>query len=235
MDIRFDGSEQIGEIVADFPQTADVFSVYGIDFCCGGKRPLGEVIRQRELEEERILKELNEAVQQAEAGHEQATDWKQVPLDFLIHHIVDVHHAYARKELSQLEVYLSKVVKVHGGKHPELHGAKAVFDELKVGLGTHLDKEERILFPLIREDLQEKSPLLLARVQTVLDRMEAEHEEAGDLLLELRKITQDYQLPPDACNTFRVAYEKIKALERDLHQHIHLENNILFQRVKEER
>ncbi|MDJ1472329.1 iron-sulfur cluster repair di-iron protein [Cytophagaceae bacterium DM2B3-1] len=219
----------IGEIVATNYRTADIFDKYGIDFCCGGKRLLADVCTQKGIHFESVLQEVNQLGDSNMPIPMQA--YQHWPLDFLIEYIVQTHHQYLQEELPQLAAYLHKLVQVHGSRHPELAQVESLFVSLKNELLSHLWKEENILFPYIKKIValqKENGKLNCMFAANPILVMEAEHETAGDLLKEIRQTTQNFTLPEDACTTYRVTFDKLKALEKDLHTHVHLENNILF-------
>ncbi len=219
----------IGEIVATNYRTSDIFDKYGIDFCCGGKKRLADVCGQKGISFERVIQEVN---QLEEIGaHMPALSYQEWALDFLIDYIVQTHHQYLQEELPAIAAYLRKLVSVHGGHHPELLDVEELFLSLQDELLSHLWKEENILFPYIKKIVslhKAKGALERTFVASPITIMETEHETAGDVLKEIREITHNFALPEDACTTYRVTFARIIGLEKDLHTHIHLENNILF-------
>ncbi len=225
----------IGEIAARFPAAAKVFQKYSIDFCCGGKRPLDEVCREKGVRPEDLMSE----VEHASAPRPGAQgDWWSASLKELTGHIVATHHEYLKQELPRLGQMADKVLAVHGEKAPgvipPLH---EIFIQLKEELEGHLMKEEMVLFPLIERMESAVSaglgipPAHCGSVNNPIRVMEFEHESAGRALAEMRRLTSDYTPPEWACNTFRALYHGLQELEADLHQHIHLENNILHPRA----
>lgn len=223
-------SETVGEIVAANPSTARLFERYGIDYCCGGNRPLAEACSEKGLSVEEISRELMDS-----GPATQQRDWRSAPLSELIAHIVATHHSYLRTELPEIERKIDKVREAHTERHGEtLSALREVFRALKGELTEHMMKEERILFPVI-ERMEATSSLAMPRgaIHQPIRVMEHEHDSAGKALLEMRRLTSGFALPDDACNTFRVLYRQIEDLESDLHLHIHLENNILFPRAAE--
>jgi regulator of cell morphogenesis and NO signaling len=225
--------QTVGEIAAGTPSAVRVFEKYGIDYCCGGKRPLEDACRQRGVSAESVLAEVKSA-----ATRTTARDWTSAPLAELIAHIVGTHHEYLRSEMPRLRRRLAKVIEVHGGKHPEtLHPLGAVYAGLEEELDGHMRKEEMVLFPAIEQMEAAKVagtapfPLPFGTVNNPIRMMVYEHDNAGNALEEMRRVTGGYTLPEGACPTFRALYEGLRELEADLHQHIHLENNILFPRA----
>lgn len=226
----FQASQSIGEIVSIMPKASDLFKKYGIDFCCGGHRPLAEAIREQNLNEGALLDQLEEAYEEARPLLQKA-DFRAVPLADLIDHIVATHHSYLNRALPELSDLATTVLRVHGQKHPELFRVHKLFHNLKLELEQHLIKEEELLFPMIKEYEADPLEALLKRIGSVVRETEDEHEAAGDILKELRNVTENYILPEDGCATYSKTLRGLQELEGDLFQHIHLENNILFVRL----
>jgi regulator of cell morphogenesis and NO signaling len=223
-------SETVSEIVAANPSSARVFEKYGIDFCCGGNRPLAEVCVEKGLSVEELSHELTAADEPT-----QERDWRKAPLAELIGHIIGKHHEYLRAEMLGIEEKIHKVLEAHREQHGvTISAVREVFAALKTELLEHMMKEEGILFPAIRR-MEATSSLVMpaGAINYPIRMMEHEHATAGQALAEMRRLTNNYVVPEDACNTFRVLYRQIEDLESDLHVHIHLENNILFPRATE--
>jgi len=218
----------VGELVAENPARARVFERYGIDYCCGGKQPLDQACRQRGMAPGPLIEELDQALTRL-GGEER--DWKNAPLRELIAHIVSRHHAYLKAELPRILELFAKVLRAHGEREPRLAAAKEVFDVFKEELESHLMKEEMILFPAIGRLEAGASAVTLCSIEHPIARMEYEHESAARALAQMRHLTFDYHIPDEACNRFRALFAALIELEADLHQHIHLENNILFPRA----
>lgn len=220
----------IGQIVAQKPSFSKVFEKYGIDYCCGGKRPLGEVCEEKALGFDEVVRELERAEQAGAAAGER--DWNTASLCELADHIEATHHAYLREALPRLSDLTAKVASVHGPNKPHMVTVKEVFDGLRMELEMHMMKEEQILFPLLRQ--LETSGVMqhfhCGSVQNPIAVMEDEHDAAGRALQEMNRLTNGYTPPEDACNTFLALLDGLAELEADLHLHIHKENNILFPR-----
>ena len=233
MNKQFTGTQAVGTIVVEFPQAADIFKKHRIDFCCGGDKLLAVAAKELNLDVETVVEELNQAHAMMEASNQtsEEKDWRQVPLSQLIDHIVATHHVYLQRELPQIGEFVTKILRVHGVAHSELGKVHKLFYTLKMELEQHLITEEEVLFPLIKEYEKKPSSLLLGKIKEVTDAIENEHEQAGDVIKELRKITNQYHLPSDACASYRLAYQKLEEMESDIFQHIHLENNILHPRL----
>ncbi len=228
--------ETVGELVAKDYRKAQVFKKFGIDFCCGGKKSVKQVcaekgISQDELEAELIA--MDEAEQNRQAEYDK---WEP---GFLADYIVNMHHKYVREAIPALYEYTTKIARVHGERHPELLDVVKHFTNVANELESHMPKEERVLFPYIKQlDEAKKSNVRLDKpsfgsIQSPINMMEMEHEHAGNELEKIREITNNYTLPADACATYTVAFKKLQEFEDDLFRHIHLENNILFPKALE--
>ena len=229
-----DTTKTVRELALEVPNSIRVFQKLGIDFCCGGARPIDEACEAAGVELgtfRRLMEE--EAARGAQGGR----DFQRVTLAELIRHILDTHHVYTREEMERLNFLLAKVTSKHGEAHPELLSVGALFQRLCAELTPHMFKEEQVLFPYVlrlEEAALADRPAPFAPFGTVenpVRMMLREHDAAGDLLRELRAVTGGYAVPPDACMSFRALYEGLEAFEKDLHQHIHLENNVLFPRA----
>lgn len=227
---------KVAEVAAESLAAIRVFQKYGIDFCCGGQKPLGEVCESRNIPPAKLLDELSQAL--AGAPND-ATDWSRAPLRELMNHIVERHHAYLRSELPRIQAWLDKVYSKYADKDPDSIGRlPAVFTALREELESHLQKEELILFPWIARYEESvasgRGPLALpfGRFENPMHCMEAEHEHAGEALRQIRALTHNYTPPEHACRTYRALFEALAELESDLHLHIHLENNILHPRAQ---
>ena len=231
----------VRELVGHYPQTRQVFERYGIDYCCGGGVSLAVAAKGHNVELPELRRELEQALENPpSAVVETERDWYAEPLGLLVDHIVQTHHAYLNQALPRLRHLLATVLKAHQAHHGSmLQEAWRLFSSLDDELRSHLMKEERILFPYIVaiEAAARKgvtpSPASCGSVGNPIRQMEHEHDSAGRVLEALRQTTADYTLPADACPTFAALYDGLLQLEADLHQHIHLENNILFPRAQE--
>jgi regulator of cell morphogenesis and NO signaling len=222
----------VGQLVTEQPARSRVFEELGIDYCCGGKKPLAEACRRKDLDPEEVAEKLRKADEEGGAEH---IDAASMDLTELCGHIEETHHAYMRRELQRLDDITAKVEKVHADKEPRLHELRKVFLGLKEEITSHLMKEEKILFPYVRQlEASESQPQFhCGSVQNPIRQMEVEHDNAGEALQRMRELTDDFTPPDWACNTFRALCDGLHDMERDLHQHIHEENNILFPRAME--
>jgi len=219
-------SEQIGRI--------EVFEEYGIDYCCGGKTTLFEACRDVGREPQELIVALMKSDQDMAASKEtDATDWRTATLTALTNHLVETHHAFMKRELPRVGELMAKVLGAHGANHPELDEVARVFEALSLELGDHLMKEEQMLFPIIQEMeiTREAGRSHCGSVNNPIGVMEYEHDNAGVALGRLRELTNDYTPPADGCPTYQALLAGLAAMERDLHEHIHKENNILHPRA----
>lgn len=221
--------KKVGGIVAENFRTAQVFTKYGIDFCCKGGITLEAACAKNNVPLESIAKELETAFVIPEEVH-----YADFSLSQLIDHIVNNHHQYVETSIPSLKTYLQKLANVHGERHPELHWIKELFFDAADALTVHLKKEELVLFPYIKamEEAQANhyhlSPPHFGHVHNPIKMMEEDHDAEGERFRTIAKLSNDYTVPADGCQTYKVAFAMLKEFEEDLHTHIHLENNILF-------
>jgi regulator of cell morphogenesis and NO signaling len=214
-----DPSRTVAELVLERPSRSRVFEQLGIDYCCGGKRSLTDACEARGLAPADALA----ALEAAQDEHTGERDWTQASLRELCDHIVSSHHEPLREELPRLDALLEKVVRAHGDERPELAELRDTFTALRSELEEHMVTEEQQLFPLVRSG----GPYDAEQVAE----LEHEHEWAGSALAKLRELSGGYDLDRALCNTHRATIDGLHALEVDLHQHIHEENNVLFPRA----
>lgn len=222
--------ETVGEIAARDIRKAETFKKLGIDFCCGGKKTVSEAIAEVGVSRAQLDAEFAKIETGPLAGgavHRYDT-WDP---GFLADYIQQVHHRYVRENGPVLEGLAEKVANRHGAEHPELLEMVQTVKKLTADLYSHLQKEEEVLFPLIKQLERESGAKM--QLDAPIQRMEAEHEDAGDELRTLRQLSRDYSLPASACNSYRYLFQKLEEFEADLFQHIHLENNILFPKAIE--
>jgi regulator of cell morphogenesis and NO signaling len=219
-------SSRVADLVVERPARARVFEELRIDYCCGGGQSLGEACRSRGLDAETVVAVLRAA----EAGADPSeTNWSDAGLGALCDHIVEAHHGYLRRELPRLAELLEKVERAHADERPELRELRATFERLRAELVAHTEAEEESLFPAVRRIEAGASPD--AALERELAGFEEEHAAAGALLEELARVTGGHDLSRALCNTHRAALDGLRELERDLHEHIHEENNLLFPRL----
>lgn len=222
-------NKTVADYVTENIKTAHIFKKYGIDFCCGGgisvekacaKNNVDLAILEKELAEVDVIKDVIE-------------DYDKWELDFLMIYIENIHHTYVRESLPIISQYANKVAKVHGHHYIEVVEINQLFHEVANELLSHMQKEEQVLFPFIKQLVQAKkegrknTTPPFGTVKNPIQMMEHEHESAGNIFKEISRLSNNYSPPEGACNTFRALYAKLEEFEQDLHKHIHLENNIL--------
>lgn len=215
----------VGEIVAGDNRTATVFKEAGIDFCCGGKKTLEESCSEKGIDIEELVASLEQADTIPGAVRHDFRSWDP---GFLSDYIINVHHSFVRKNLPEVLFFTQKIAQVHGDNHPELLEVADLFARVNDELLEHLEKEEKILFPAIKEFASGKTQRSRDAISSQTELLLDEHESAGGALDRINAITGGYKLPADACNSYRLAFSLLEKFEDDLHMHVHLENNILF-------
>lgn len=236
MNIDFE-NETVGDIVRQDYRAAKVFKSHHIDFCCGGGKSLSQVCQERKLDEQVLLKELNEAF----INHDEANslDYDSWPIDLLADFIEKTHHRYVESAIPPLKQYLKKLAAVHGNSGPYLRVIEEIFNESAGNLAQHMKKEELMLFPYIRKMVLAKdgkvelSTPTFGKVENPIRMMIMEHETEGDHFKQIEELSNGYEIPDWGCNTYAVTMQLLKEFQNDLHTHIHLENNILFPKALE--
>lgn len=234
--ITGNNDETLGQIAAKDLSKAQIFKKYGLDFCCGGKKTVKEACAEKGLDVTKIEQELQQADKNPATRPLPYGDW---PPDFLADYITNTHHSYVKKALPEICGYAEKVARVHGTGHPELVAIHQLVEAVNTELSAHLVKEERVLFPYIKDlvaaanNTKPAQAAHFGSIQNPISMMEMEHEMAGNALQEIRTLSNNYLLPEDACASYSLLYRMLDEFENDLHIHIHLENNILFPKALE--
>ncbi len=227
-------TQTVREIAQAQPASVRVFEQFGIEYCCGGHKPLAEACTAKDIDVETVIAALEAASRSENA---QMKDWTKEPLRKLAEHIVRTHHAYCKDELPRLSGLAAKVVNAHGGTNPELAVIQAKLAELTEELTDHLAEEEVVVFPMIAKLEGRKANDAAGQAESAtsignpLALLIEEHDHAGVLLAEIRSLSRDFIAPEYACTTYLAFYDGLREFERDLHRHVHLENNILFPRA----
>lgn len=220
----------VADVVTENIKAAHVFKKYGIDFCCGGGVSIKKACEKAEIDP--VLVETE--ILNLENIKDRALDFNSWKLDFLTDHIINVHHGYVEENSPLLLQYSQRVNHVHGHHYTELAEIESLVKQVVQELAAHMKKEELILFPFIKKLVKaeregtEVPPIHFGTVENPIKMMEAEHEEAGEILRKIAKLSNNFTPPQGACNTYKAFYSKLEEFEQDLHQHVHLENNILF-------
>jgi regulator of cell morphogenesis and NO signaling len=215
----------IGEIVANDFRAASLFRDAGIDFCCGGNKSLSDACKEKGEDASHLIQQLETLAQTPVSG---AMNFKVWDLGFLSDYIVNTHHKFVLKNLPELVFYTQKIANVHGDHHPELIEVASLFTKINEELLQHLKNEEEVLFPAIKEAEKNATAQVKATIVSEITRMQGEHEFAGGAMDKINVLTNNYFIPEDACNTYRVSLKLLEQFEDDLHIHVHLENNILY-------
>ena len=232
METQYLKDTTVAELVANDYRTAEVFKKHGIDFCCGGKKTIEKVCRDRAVDIELLRNEIEAVQNNTERKNQTFNEWT---LTFLIDYIVNVHHAYVKRNLLLINEFAQKVALVHGEHNPENRDIAKLWDSIVSDLNQHLTKEEQVLFPYIKKLEQyalggsdQYPQALFGTAKNPISMMENEHDLVGNLMKHIEIISNKFTPPAHACNTYRVLYAKLEEFQNDLHTHIHLENNILF-------
>jgi regulator of cell morphogenesis and NO signaling len=229
--IQKNTQKQIGQFVAEDYRTAALFSKYKIDFCCKGQRTLKDVCEAKNIDIDSLEDELNAVLN---TSTNQTIDYKSWPLDLLADYIEKKHHRYVEEKTPVLQQFLNKLCSVHGERHPELFKINTLFTDSAQALGAHMKKEELILFPFIKKMVKATLNQIefqlppFGTVENPITMMMQEHDNEGERFRQIAKLSNNYNPPEDACNTYKVTFAMLDEFEKDLHLHIHLENNILF-------
>lgn len=231
-----DPTTSVRDIVAVDFRAAAVFERHGIDYCCGGGRTIAEASAAAAVPAERLLSELGNLAGASAGLPPRFAAWNPA---FLVDYIIANHHAYVRAALPAILAHAEKVADKHGARHPEMIDVARTFADVAAEMAQHMMKEEQILFPYVQALAAQAAsgcpvgPSPFGSIANPIRMMETEHESAGNAMRRIRDLTGNYAPPDDACTTYRVTLAELEAFERDLHQHVHLENNILFPRALE--
>jgi regulator of cell morphogenesis and NO signaling len=215
----------LGEIVAANPAAARTLDRLGLDYCCHGDRRLAEACAAAGLDPAAVAAELEALPVEGDRT------WTGLEPPALVDHIVTTHHRYLEAELPLLDALAAKVLTVHGRRHPELSQIRVLVDAIRRELEPHLRDEEEILFPAVQRWSAGGRDFPFGSLPELVKTMEVEHDQAGDLLAALRRATAAYRVPADACASYRSLFERLEALELDIHLHVHKENHALFPAV----
>jgi regulator of cell morphogenesis and NO signaling len=234
--MKITSESTVGEVVKLNFRTSSLFQDNNIDYCCGGEKTISDACREAGIDPGQLITELETLAAQKDPDSEYIND---LGLEELCNYIVKRHHKYVRENIPLLKKNLEKICQVHGAHHPELNKINELFTASAGNLTMHMQKEEVVLFPFIQRLESAKkanSPLPSApfgSVSNPIAMMVAEHKDEGERFDEISGLSNNYQLPEDACSTYEVTFNQLRAFEEDLHRHIHLENNILFPKAIE--
>lgn len=233
--MALNSTQSVREIVQQHPAAVPVFEAHGIDYCCGGGRSLEEACNTKKIPLNQVISDLDAALIVRPTKDD--AQWMTSSLRDLSAHIVERYHAYAKRELPRLAALVAKVHLRHGHMHPELNQVHELVDTITTEVSTHMLKEEQVLFPRIcvieraAENRASVEPAFFGALINPIRHMMSDHDDTGHLLQSVRNLAHDYNLPEDACMSYRALYQGLSDFEKDTHRHIHLENNILFPRA----
>lgn len=225
---------KVGEVVSLNFNTAGVFQKYGIDFCCGGGVTVEKACQKHGLNVDKVTSELTNLLSESVSSGESYSDWS---ISFLIDYIVNTHHSYVRRKTEELAFYTSRVAEVHGQSHPENIQIHNLFEAISKEMQSHMASEEVVVFPLLKkiERFAANGEIIPEEIKVAfhkqIEDMENEHEAAGDLMKQISVLSNGFTTPVDACTKYRILYQNLDAFEKDLHKHVHLENNVLFKKA----
>ncbi|MDD3191944.1 MAG: iron-sulfur cluster repair di-iron protein [Bacilli bacterium] len=228
--MKFQKENKLGEIVVQFPAAEKIFQQFHIDYCCGGGRTLQTASLEEGFDLSEVLLALN--TYYSDMKNTSTADWYQAPINLLVNHILQEHHAFLHTNLPKISDLVKTILRVHGKNHPELMEVYHYFHQLKNELDLHLIKEETIQYPAIERFLNTNKQEDLKEAVQIIAELEKEHDATGELLRKFRSTTNHYLIPDDACSTYLKTYQALEALEGNTFTHVHLENNILFIRLK---
>jgi len=224
-------SMTVKDIVLNNFKTVEIMEKYGIDFCCKGKKEITKALDEKNIDRESFFQELDNVYLTNSNNVERFETWDLI---FLSQYIVNNHHTYVKEAIPRILTHTNKVANRHGEKYPFLHEVNDLFVKVANEMTLHMDKEEKILFPLVKyivdcKKFNERPKNQgYGSIKAPIMKMEQEHDLAGELLSKIRNVTHNFNLPEDACTTFYITYQELDEFEKDLHKHVHLENNILF-------
>ena len=227
--------QKVGDIVTQNYHAAGVFREHGIDFCCGGGISVQEACEKKGIEPEKVTLQLRQLAESAPSGGDNYSEWSP---DFLIDYIENTHHRFVRTKVHEIGAYAQKVAQVHGERHPWNITIFHTYVDLARELLDHLEAEEKTVFPLIKQvaELRDNDkpidPEITTSLRSELEKMESDHDGAGEAIAKIRELSSDFTPPADACTTYQVLYQNLAGFEEDLHKHVHLENNILFRKAE---
>ncbi len=224
--VSVDVTKSLGDLLIEDPRRSRVLEGLGLDYCCNGHRPLSEAVSEASLDLTAVARALD--LPDPPPAQDTAMPAQNAAL---AHDIVDTHHAYMWAEMPRLQALVDKVAGVHGDRHPELLEVQATYTKAVAALDPHMSTEERVVFPAITK--MEKSQALERSLADDILELRAEHDAVGELLKSIRSLTADFAVPADACASYKMMLSGLEEMERDLHEHIHKENNVLFPRVLE--
>ncbi len=220
-------ASSLAEIIRAVPGSRRALESFGLDYCCGGQRTLADACRALDIEPDAVLAAVSQVEPQPDP------EWASMAPDALVDHLEATHHAYLHAEMPRLTFLAEKVLAAHGARHPELSEVRDAYAAIRADLEPHLAKEEQVLFPMIRQlaTATTAPQFHCGSLQNPISVMLREHDQVGELLVTLRRLTDGYRTPADGCASYVAYFEGLAELEADTHLHVHKENNLLFPAV----
>lgn len=231
--MKISSNTTVGEIVAGNYNLAPFFRQYHIDFCCNGNRTITEICNEKLLD----INEFIGSILEFRGDKKNEGDFDSWDIGFLADYIYQEHHLYVERMTSEILFNLNKICTVHGKKHPELLKVRELFKESSGELAIHMKKEEFLLFPQIKRIARAYSHgetyvnPSFETIETPIKAMHTDHDSEGVRFRKIEALTNNYTPPTDACTTYKLVFLQLEEFEKDLHKHIHLENNILFKKA----
>ena len=225
-------NRHVAAIVEEYPRTADVFRKAGIDYCCGGKISLNEAVEKCDFDKEKIFLEVEDKVNQSSEGAGQI-DMKYLSIPSIIEYVQNRFHKDLKEELANLTPFVERVAGRHGATQPHLLELHDLFEKFKEEMIAHTADEDVNVFPLIVNYVDDSENVPVPEVKEAVQKLVEDHDTTGNILMRMRKITDGYKLPENACGTYTLVYSRLEALEKQTFEHVHMENHILFERIDE--
>lgn len=216
----------VADVVTDFPKSADIFRNAGIDFCCGGQESIASAVNHKpNIDLNSLLNKLNH-IDNTEGNS--TINPKFLNVESLIQYIQSAYHETLKEEFKNLTPYVTKLAKVHGPSHPYLLKLQDLYREFRDSMLNHIRKEDEEDFPKLIQYSQGQD---VQNIKIILEDLINDHEDTGQLLNVMNQLTSDYQAPEEACGTWKLVYQRLQNIEHQTHQHVHLENHVLFKKV----
>ena len=216
----------VADVVTDYPKSADIFRNVGIDFCCGGQESIASAVNHKpNIDLNCLLNKLNH-IDNTEGNS--TINPKFLNVESLIQYIQSAYHETLKEEFKNLTPYVTKLAKVHGPSHPYLLKLQDLYREFRDSMLNHIRKEDEEDFPKLIQYSQGQD---VQNIKIILEDLINDHEDTGQLLNVMNQLTSDYQAPEEACGTWKLVYQRLQNIEHQTHQHVHLENHVLFKKV----
>jgi regulator of cell morphogenesis and NO signaling len=214
-------------------RAAEVFENMKLDFFCNGRQTIQEACQQKNLDISEVIEQVNKAIRKHAKENETFNIWD---LDFIVFYITEKHHAYTKNALRRINDYCYRIADLYGNSQPELWNLHSSFRDIADIMQKHLVEEERNIFPLIKKLFRNKLKSVSGSyadeqgpdILTFAICLTEEQKQVTAAMEYIKHLTDDYYIPDYAGRTYKAAFEELKRFEKDIHQHFHIENNILF-------